>query len=91
LSWSGFGNTTRRNFNFQILPRDTGTLRYSTIKDWGQRNDEGIYDPSYDLYDRSFDIKFQLLNEKGWVPSVALGLRDFVGSGVYSSEYLVAS
>ena len=91
-SYSQFGNTARRNFSFQILPRISGTLRYSTIKDWGQRDeDTGVFDPGYDLYDRSFDVAFQLLDEKGWRPSVALGLRDFLGTGVYSSEYLVAS
>ena len=57
----------------------------------GSATRTGVFDPSYDLYDRSFDVQFQLLNEKGWVPSVALGLRDFLGTGVYSSEYLVAS
>jgi hypothetical protein len=88
LSYSQFGPNARRNFTFQILPRVSGTLRYSSIQDWGQSGD-----PTYDLYDRSFDIQFQLLNEnvEGWRPDVALGLRDFLGTGVYSSEYLVAS
>ena len=27
----------------------------------------------------------------GWQPSLALGLRDFLGTGVYSAEYLVAT
>ena len=63
-SYSQFGNTARRNFSFQILPRISGTLRYSTIKDWGQRDeDTGVFDPGYDLYDRSFDVTFQLLDE----------------------------
>jgi hypothetical protein len=88
LGYSQFGNTTRRNFTFQILPRVSGTLRYSSIDNWGQSAD-----PNYDLYDRSFDIQLQLLKEDidGWQPDVALGLRDFLGTGVYSSEYLVAS
>ena len=34
-SYSQFGDTSRRNFTFQILPRLSGTLRYSTIKNWG--------------------------------------------------------
>ena len=93
-SYSQFANTSRRNFTFQILPRLSGTLRYSTIDNWGQTDEEtGIYDPSYDLYDRSFDFQLQLLDESraGWQPSIALGFRDFLGTGVYSSEYLVAS
>ncbi|MEM8571194.1 MAG: YjbH domain-containing protein [Pseudomonadota bacterium] len=88
LSVSHFGSTTRRNFTFQILPRVSGTLRYSSIENWGQGDD-----PSYDLYDRSFDVQFHLLKEdpEGWRPDLALGFRDFLGTGVYSSEYLVAS
>ena len=38
-------------------------------------------------------MRFQLLreDEDGWRPSLALGLRDFLGTGVYSTEYLVAT
>ena len=93
LSYSQFGDFSRRNFTFQVLPRLSGTLRYSTIKNWGQRDDDGVYDPEYDLYDRSFDFQLQLLDEDrdGWMPSVAFGMRDFLGTGVYSAEYFVAT
>lgn len=93
LSYSQFGDFSRRNFTFQILPRLSGTLRYSTIKNWGQTDDDGIYNPDYDLYDRSFDLQLQLLDEDrdGWIPSVAFGMRDFLGTGVYSAEYFVAT
>lgn len=93
LSYSQFGDTSRRNFSFQVLPRISGTLRYSTIKNWGGSDEDGPRDPNFNLYDRSFDVQFQLLNEDvdGWVPAVALGFRDFLGTGVYSAEYLVAS
>src|SRR5919106_4272126 len=70
-TWGMFGETTRRNFTFQILPRLSGTLRYATIEDTGQRDD-----PGFDLFDRSFDLQLQILNERGWQPSLALGLRD---------------
>lgn len=86
-SYSQFGETVRRNFTFQILPRVSGTLRYSTISDFGQAGD-----PDYDLFDRSFDLQIQLLKERGaWQPSLALGFRDFLGTGIYAGEYLVAS
>ena len=65
-SYSQFGETSRRNFTFQLLPRVSATLRYSTIRNWG--NDE---DPDYNLFDRSIDVQFQLLKEKGWQPSLA--------------------
>jgi hypothetical protein len=87
FSYAAFANTTRRNFSFQILPRIAGTVRYSTINDW---NPPGSLEE--DLFDRSFDLRLQILNERpGWQPSVALGFRDLLGTGVYSAEYLVAS
>jgi len=86
-TYAMFANTTRRNFTFQLLPRLSATLRYATINDWGQGTD-----PDYNLFDRSLDLQFQLLKESGaWQPSIALGFRDFLGTGVYSGEYLVAT
>ena len=41
--------------------------------------------------DKSFDIKLKLINEKENFPAVALGFRDLAGTGIFSSEYLVAS
>ena len=69
-SYSQFGKTARRNFTFQFLPRVSATVRYSTISDWGN----GRRTRDYNLFDRSFDLQFQLLKEKGWQPSLALGL-----------------
>lgn len=95
LSYSYFGSTQRRNFSFQLLPRVSAAIRYSTIDNWGQRDeDTGIYNPNYDLFDRSFDLQFTLLKEgewRWWTPAIGLGFRDILGTGVYSSEYLVAT
>ena len=41
--------------------------------------------------DKSFDAKFRLWTESAYMPQVALGLRDFAGTGLFSGEYLVAS
>ncbi len=41
--------------------------------------------------DKSFDAKFRLASESAYVPQVALGFRDFAGTGLFSGEYLVAS
>ncbi|TKW68627.1 MAG: YjbH domain-containing protein [Paracoccus denitrificans] len=74
----------RVTLSFQPVRRLTTALRYSKI--------DGI-DPKRDsLKDRSFDLQYQLLYEAdGWQPSVAVGLRDFMGTGVYSGEYFVAT
>ncbi len=43
------------------------------------------------LKDKSFDAKFLLLEESIRLPQVAVGLRDLAGTGLFSSEYIVAS
>ena len=76
-------NTQHYNLGFQILPWLEGSFRYSGL---------AHFDASYPVYwDRSFGIKLRLWNEGDILPAVAFGINDVVGTGVYSSEYLVAS
>lgn len=84
MTLGGFENQQRVSFNFQVTPRFSGTFRYSRLAEWGGPG-------TGDLYDRSFDLHYQLLTEGDLRPAVAIGLRDFMGTGVYSGEYLVAS
>ena len=44
---------------------------------------------SQTLKDKSFDAKILLLGESGYLPQVAIGLRDLGGTGRFSSEFLV--
>ncbi|WP_375281102.1 YjbH domain-containing protein [Pseudooctadecabacter sp.] len=74
-SIGGFGTTQRATFSFQLLPRLSGNFRYSWI----------------DTFDRSFDAQYQLAYEGDIRPAIAIGLRDFLGTGRYSSEYVVAT
>jgi hypothetical protein len=83
---SRFGNFTRTSLSFQILPRISGSFRYIATRDLNFGGFE-------DYYDRAFDARILLLREREgrpW-PSVTLGFQDFIGTGVYSSEYLVAT
>ncbi len=41
--------------------------------------------------DKSIDLKLRLLQEDALTPELALGLRDIGGTGLFSSEYLVAN
>jgi len=41
--------------------------------------------------DKGFDIKLKLLSERKLLPALALGLRDAAGTGIFSSEYIVAT
>ena len=71
-------------FTFQALPWLEASFRYSinyALAPIGQRA----------LYDRSFDLKARLFQEGLVMPQIALGLQDFIGTGVYSAEYIVAS
>nr|WP_252726660.1 YjbH domain-containing protein [Tritonibacter mobilis] len=77
----------RATMTFQLLPWVHGSFRYGTIGGFLPGGAEG----RRTLYDRSFDIHFQLREESRYAPAVALGLRDFGGTGIYASEYLVAT
>ena len=43
-----------------------------------------------DLKDKGFNVKVRI-KEEGLLPAIAVGLYDFAGTGLYSSEYIVAS
>jgi hypothetical protein len=75
------------SLNLQALSWLQGTFRYT-------RSDDIIFNPGRDtdtLVDRGADLKVRLLEEAKWRPAVALGFHDLLGTGVFSSEYLVAS
>ncbi len=73
----------RGSLNFQILPKLEGTVRYSNV--------DGLDSDGSSSFDMSFDLKYQLVSEDGWRPAIAIGLRDFLGHGIYAGEYVVAS
>ena len=84
---SVFGPNFRYTGAFQVLPRVYGGFRYSQIK-----NINGA--TGYlggDTFDRSFDIHYQIFDETSRRPAVAIGLRDFLGTGILSGEYFVAT
>ncbi|OZB12783.1 MAG: hypothetical protein B7X55_13915 [Rhodobacterales bacterium 34-62-10] len=39
-----------------------------------------------DNFDRSFDLQYKLVDEGRVRPAVAIGLRDFIGTGLFSGE-----
>ena len=41
--------------------------------------------------DKGFDVKLRLFQESDYLPSLAVGFRDIAGTGIFSSEYLVAT
>lgn len=83
-SFFSFDGTARGTLTFQISPRLTGAFRYSTVDEYsGPGTDR--------TWDRSFDLRFRLLEETRLRPAVAIGLRDFIGTGLLTGEYIAAT
>ena len=75
----------RSTLAFQLTPNITTAFRYVG---------HGRKGPEYagrSNWDRSFDIQVKLLDEERYTPELSFGLRDFVGTGWYSSEYIVGT
>ncbi|WP_323763778.1 YjbH domain-containing protein [Marinovum sp.] len=82
----GGGTQARATLSFQITPRLSGSFRYSRISDFSARGAvDGVF------YDRSFDLRYQVLQEGDYLPDITIGLQDFIGTGLYGGEYLVAT
>ena len=73
------------NVTFQATPFIETSFRYSIFnpRDRVQSNDGNR--------DRSYEVKLRLLQESARLPELAIGIRDILGTGVWSGEYLVAS
>jgi hypothetical protein len=70
--------TNSYGITYQALPWLETTFRYTGYND-------------YFFYDRNYEAKLKLWSESDYSPQVAIGIRDIVGTGVESAEYLVAS
>ena len=88
INTSSVDESIRTTINFQALPRVNGSFRYSGI---GQKNSGYTDDSGYAVWDRSFDLRFDLLKETNFLPSMTIGFQDIIGTGAYSGEYLVGS
>ena len=84
VSSSIFGGTIRTNLSFQVTNNVTVSFRYSRIP---------LKNGPYEGYtwDRSFDFHYLFNKETNYLPSIAVGLRDFIGTGLYTGEYIVAT
>ena len=75
----------RSGMSFQLLPNLGLAFRYSGHGVGGGEANGRLN------HDRSFDAHVTLWEEGAYHPGVAIGLRDFIGTGWYSSEYVVAT
>ena len=82
-----FGPVSRTTLTFQIAPRLSGSFRFLAIRDWNAV----VPDPFTTYYDRSFDLRYQVLTEGRYRPAVTIGLQDFVGTGIIAGEFVAAT
>jgi hypothetical protein len=80
---------SRYNLVLQPLPWMEGAFRYVSVAN--RRYGPEWLSGSQNYKDKSIDVKIRLLQESRWVPEVSAGFRDLGGTGLFSSEYLVAS
>ncbi len=80
----GPADQIRLSFNFQAFDRFGATLRYSRIDNYFLPGLEPILD-------HSFDLHYRFLDETDVLPAMTIGVRDIMGTGLYASEYIVAT
>lgn len=88
LTASHFVNQIRYTGAFQIAPQLTGTFTYALLYKVTAPRSGVLFDY---IFDRSFSLRYQVAREGRYVPAIAVGLNDFLGTGIYSGEYVVAS
>ena len=94
ISTSHFGPISRTTLSFQVTPRLSASFRFLGIRDWNDAfcpPDCGGTNQFETYYDRSFDLRYQVLNEGRYLPAVTIGLQDLAGTGVLSGEYIAAT
>ena len=66
------------SITYQATPWLQGTFRYTGFNE-------------FFYWDRNYEFKARLWKEELYLPQVAIGIRDMVGTGVFGSEYVVGS
>ncbi|MDZ4299103.1 MAG: YjbH domain-containing protein [Moraxellaceae bacterium] len=87
LTLSNTDPYTRLNVMLQPFDWLEAGFRYIDIKNVAF----GISTTGQSTKDKSIDARIRLLQESEYLPQLALGLRDLGGTGLFSSEYVVAN
>jgi hypothetical protein len=90
LHYSDTQEYRRMAATLQLYPWLEATARYTDIRYRLYSQFPGFSnDQSYK--DKGFDVKLLLLQERDWLPQVAVGFRDLAGTGIFAGEYVVAN
>ncbi|BDX04511.1 YjbH domain-containing protein [Planctobacterium marinum] len=76
--------------SLQLFPWLETTVRYTDFRNLLYSSDPN-FSGNQTAKDKGIDIKLKLLEESYWIPQLAVGFRDFGGTGFFESEYLTAS
>lgn len=94
LNHGRLGPISRTTLSYQITPRLSGSFRYVGIRNWNDTfcpPDCTGPNAFETYYDRNFDLSYRLIDEGRFLPSLTIGLQDFVGTSLNMGEYVVAS
>ncbi|MCS5588180.1 MAG: YjbH domain-containing protein [Porticoccaceae bacterium] len=70
--------TNSYSITYQATPWLESTFRYTGFNEFFH-------------WDRNYEAKIRLWEEQDYLPQFAVGIRDMIGTGIWGSEYLVAS
>ena len=87
ITKSWFGPIGRTTLSFQITPRLSGSFRYASTGNYNVV----VPSPLATLYDRNFDLRYQLVKEGQYLPAITVGLQDVIGNGRMAGEYVAAT
>ncbi len=76
--------------NLQLLPWLEATIRYTDVRTRKYSSDPN-FSGSQTNKDKGIDVKMRLWEEGYWLPEVAVGIRDFGGTGLFDSEFFAAN
>ena len=90
VGWTRIAPYRYITINVTPFPWLEGAVRYTRQGDRVYQLAAAIGSPQ-DNVDKGIDVKLRLFKEDVWTPQVAFGIRDLGGTGLFGSEYLVAS
>ena len=76
--------------SLQLFPWLETTMRYTDVRTRLYSNDPG-FSGDQTLKDKGIDAKLRLWSESRYIPQLAVGVRDFGGTGLFESEFVVLS
>ena len=77
-------------FRLTFLPWFEGVFRYTDVRNQLYSN-VVAFSGNQTFKDRGADIKFRLWPESRYIPQIAVGMQDGLGTGLFRGEYLVAN